>query len=95
MKMYLGTVAFTIIVISLQGPEPASTAHFAPPPSCYGIKNGQRIECVFPFTYKGQSYNSCTTVDSSSGASWCATSVYGPDRTVHQNGYADCLAGCN
>ena len=43
--------------------------------------------CVLPFTYKGKTYNSCTTVDSSEA--WCATeSVY-----KSKWGYCDCHKG--
>jgi hypothetical protein len=31
--------------------------------------------CVFPFTFKGESYNNCTKDHSSNGAEWCATDV--------------------
>lgn len=31
--------------------------------------------CIFPFNYEGQTYNSCTTTESSSGAAWCAAEV--------------------
>nr|XP_020668991.1 matrix metalloproteinase-9-like [Pogona vitticeps] len=37
--------------------------------------------CVFPFTYNGKSYSSCTTVGESSGKPWCSlTSNYNTDR---------------
>jgi len=34
---------------------------------------GAGAACIFPFMYKGETYNSCTTVDSD--APWCATEV--------------------
>ena len=29
-------------------------------------------ECVFPFKYKGITYNTCTKVESDNGKAWCA-----------------------
>merc|ERR1719219_1708010 len=105
MKMHFGIFTFAIVVMALQGPKLASSglvpenesvaaAEYAPI-SCYGVKDGERVECVFPFKYKGRTYHRCTSEYSTNGASWCATSVFGYDRQVHQNAYADCLMGCN
>ena len=38
-------------------------------------KTKQNQDCVFPFTYKGETYNSCTNAGSENGAAWCATQV--------------------
>lgn len=32
-------------------------------------------DCIFPFTYKGQEYNRCTTDDAYGKRSWCSTKV--------------------
>merc|ERR1711892_1437204 len=31
--------------------------------------------CIFPFTFKGETHNKCTTAGSDNGAPWCATEV--------------------
>ena len=35
-------------------------------------KTGSRKNCVFPFKYKGKTYNECTTDHSDNGKPWCA-----------------------
>jgi len=62
-----------------------------PPPSGECTANGQK--CIFPFKYKGQTYNRCTNVDSPSGA-WCALDVdrYGD---VIPGEWDDCDSNCN
>ena len=43
--------------------------------------------CVFPFTYNGAQYYSCTTIDSPNGQPWCATS---PSYGNGAWGYCNC-----
>ena len=31
--------------------------------------------CIFPFTYQGTTYYTCTTAGSENGAAWCAVQV--------------------
>jgi len=50
-------------------------------------------QCVFPFTYKGETYNKCTNTGSDNGASWCATEV-DEDGEVIRNTWEDCEDGC-
>ncbi|XP_073448050.1 uncharacterized protein [Aquarana catesbeiana] len=50
--------------------------------------NANGLPCVFPFTYKSQSYSDCTGDGSSDGRLWCATtSNYDTDQTW---GYCSC-----
>jgi hypothetical protein len=35
----------------------------------------QSKACVFPFSYQGVTYNTCTDTGSDNGAAWCATEV--------------------
>merc|ERR1712183_199361 len=42
-------------------------------------------QCIFPFTYKGVTYNTCTKADSE--LAWCATEV-------HASGKGDCDESC-
>ena len=53
----------------------------------------QGRDCVFPFTYRGQSYSSCTTAESVNGAAWCATEVDSSGTVVH-NKWQDCETEC-
>merc|ERR1712227_367945 len=41
------------------------------PPQCQTDTNQ---DCVFPFSYKGMEYSSCTTADNH-GVPWCSTST--------------------
>lgn len=34
-----------------------------------------QVPCVFPFTYKGTTYDKCTAVDHEEGLEWCSTQV--------------------
>ena len=61
-------------------------------------KGGPPIEeqkkCIFPFTYKGQTYNQCTRDNAlSKGRAWCAIKV-DPQGVVIDANRADCDQGC-
>ena len=62
--------------------------------SCY-TTDGQ--QCIFPFTYKGKTYEGCTRDPGHSGRrgdySWCATSVdsYG---VAQRGSYSSCSSSC-
>lgn len=44
--------------------------------------NADGAECVFPFTFLGEEYDSCTTEGRSDGYRWCATtSNFDKDQT--------------
>jgi len=49
--------------------------------------------CIFPFVYKGETHNKCTTSGSDNGAPWCATEV-DENGEVVRNKWEDCEAGC-
>jgi len=53
----------------------------------------QGSQCIFPFTYKGVTHNSCTKVDSDNGAAWCATELQ-PNGEVVNNKWEDCGELC-
>ena len=48
-------------------------------------------DCVFPFIYKGQTYNECTKEESINR--WCATSVM-ENGEVITNHWEDCKDSC-
>ena len=50
-------------------------------------------DCVFPFTYRGQSYSSCTAAESANGAAWCATEVDSSGAVI-RNTWQDCELEC-
>ena len=50
-------------------------------------------DCIFPFSYKGETYNSCTRVESSNGAAWCATEVDSSGEVVNDK-WEDCDSLC-
>ena len=58
-----------------------------------GCKTVKGRDCVFPFTYRGQSYSSCTTTESDNGAAWCATEVDSAGAVVHSK-WQDCKPEC-
>merc|ERR1712183_778282 len=47
--------------------------------------------CIFPFTYKGVTYKTCTKADSE--LAWCATEVH-PSGKVVNNKWEDCDEYC-
>jgi len=51
--------------------------------------------CVFPFKYKGKTYEKCTQADSDNGKSWCAYDIQ-PGTEVPQDGkhWGDCNHDC-
>jgi len=51
--------------------------------------------CVFPFKYKGVTYEKCTKVDSNNGKAWCAFNIQ-PGTVVPQDGkhWGDCNQDC-
>jgi len=52
-------------------------------------------KCVFPFTYQGRMYFSCTGDDSDNGAPWCAVQVRADaSRTVLRGKWEDCSPEC-
>merc|ERR1711976_125381 len=53
----------------------------------------QGSSCVFPFTYKGVTYKSCTTAESDNNKAWCATEV-DSEGVVVNNKWQDCAEGC-
>ena len=55
--------------------------------SCFvECRTVQSKNCVFPFKYKGETYNKCTDAGSDNGATWCATEVRdGYDSVEHDN----------
>ena len=49
--------------------------------------------CIFPFQYKGETYSSCTKIDSRRQTAWCATETE-PSGEVKTNKWEDCRANC-
>merc|ERR1719350_1617976 len=49
-------------------------------------------KCIFPFTYKGTSYNTCTNTESANGLVWCATEVRGENSVAYN--WDDCSSDC-
>ena len=49
----------------------------------------QGISCVFPFTYRGVTYKTCTTAESDNNKAWCATQV-DSEGVVVNNKWQDC-----
>ena len=60
-----------------------------------GPPNEEERKCIFPFTYKGKTYNQCTTdhAISKGPRAWCATKV-DPQGNVIDANRADCNQGC-
>merc|ERR1719510_2213810 len=64
--------------------------------SLVAITHGERWtiksdRCIFPFTYKGVTYNTCTKADSE--LAWCATEVHPSGKVVNQK-WEDCDEYC-
>ena len=58
-------------------------------PATQTCVNNRGQQCVFPFTYQDQVFDSCTTFGSTNGQPWCAT-------RVDRDGRADCgTGGCD
>lgn len=56
-------------------------------------------ECVFPFVYRGETYNNCTMVDSETELEqltpWCAVNIeLGTDVTNDPSRRLECQDGC-
>ena len=49
--------------------------------------------CVFPFIYKNQTFNQCTTEDADIGSVWCATEV-DQQGVVVEGRWGDCMESC-
>jgi len=46
--------------------------------------------CVFPFIYKGKTYEKCTFDDTNDNKAWCATRVNEQTGEVYTNSYGNC-----
>ena len=62
-----------------------------PRPTTKICRTYDRVTCVFPFKYKGVTYNECTKVDSDSP--WCANRVDSDGKVVYGE-WGDCAQGC-
>ena len=49
--------------------------------------------CVFPFTYKNQTFNECTNTDADPGTVWCATETDQQDVVIEER-WGDCAESC-
>ena len=72
-------------------PPPSSHLHFKGQKDKCQTKEGKK--CIFPFVYKGKTYDICTTVDSDNGDAWCAITVE-RNRSVPFGFWGDCTPGC-
>ena len=72
-------------------PPPSSHLHFKNQNDKCQTKEGKK--CIFPFVYKGNTYDICTTVDSDNGEAWCAITVE-RNRSVPFGFWGDCRPGC-
>ena len=50
-------------------------------------------KCIFPFVYKGKTYDICTTFDSDNGHAWCAITIE-RNGSVPHGFWGDCRPGC-
>merc|ERR1712008_549454 len=58
-------------------------------------ESGRR--CIFPFSYKGRTYNQCTTDSSHNGKAWCAYGLknrYSGDIEANTRELEDCQQSC-
>ena len=53
----------------------------------------QGNDCIFPFVYYGNVYDSCTKDFSENGVAWCATNVTINGLVINGNS-EDCMPGC-
>ena len=51
-------------------------------------------DCVFPFTYSGEIFNTCTRKNSQNGKPWCATAVNELNGEVMRGQWGDCDKSC-
>ena len=89
LSVTLSVICLIILLIILLTPSPS----LLPSHLCTTTTNDQ---CIFPFSYKGVEYSSCSTVDNN-GEQWCST------RTDHTGAHVQgswgqcgdhCSAGC-
>jgi hypothetical protein len=52
------------------------------------------VDCVFPFTYSGEVFNTCTRKNSENGRPWCATAVDKNTGEVMLGNWGDCDKTC-
>merc|ERR1712029_365525 len=72
MKNILRTFSFIqVFAICFGQPQPCVTVDDKP--------------CIFPFTYRGLEYNTCTTDNSETSTPWCATAVSGNGEVIINN----------
>jgi len=63
-------------------------------PPVSGCKSINGENCIFPFKYRGVTYNECTNVNSENGRFWCANIVNQRTREVPKGKWSDCNIGC-
>merc|ERR1712110_399228 len=68
MGMFLKEVLFFASILHLSLGGPGGGQESSGNNKCFGIQHGTRA-CVFPFIYKGHTYQGCTTVDAD-GKEW-------------------------
>nr|ACO15386.1 Cysteine-rich motor neuron 1 protein precursor [Caligus clemensi] len=56
-------------------------------------KTENGLDCIFPFNFKGNTYNYCTDAESANNNTWCATEV-DADGNVHIGKWDDCDFSC-
>jgi len=64
--------AFLVVSVSSQAAN-APPAISVPDPNVPPCQAQDGHDCIFPFTYQGQTFYECTTYNSVNGAHWCAT----------------------
>merc|ERR1711976_737248 len=76
--------------------EPSPSIAYAPPsapgPECTATSKYGPQPCIFPFTFKGNTYYSCTEADSA-GEPWCAYNVDNNGVAITGQ-WANCNPGC-